>query len=332
MPDTKVSALTALTGANIASNDIFPLVDVSDTTMAASGTTKKTTRADLQTYVGGTVVADTPTLNLTQTWNSGGVTFTGIKANFTDTASANASMPLDIQVSSASIMKLEKSNATSGGTALVLTAATPNTQTVIITPRDGSTGACSIRGAGSYYFDGPVGIGNPDTAITRASANSFVFGSFPSAGSATTRTEIAKSVTAIANNTATAVLTFTVPNAAHSASFLVELVGSSGAGGSVGANESTQSARYQVDIARTAGVNAVATIGAIFGQPAAVTVAGGNSVATTAALSAISGAVGATNTFTVNVTIARSAGTATNHTCLVNARLLNANASGVTVA
>lgn len=176
-------------------------------------------------------------------------------------------------------------------------------------------------------------FGGPDSGIARAAANSLVYGgSSIAAGAVTSRTEINKAVASIANNSATAVLTFTVPNAAHSASFLIELVGSSGAGGSIGANESTQSARYQVDIARTSGVNAVATIGAVFGQPAAATVAGGTAIATTAALSAISGAVGASNTFTVNVTIARAGGAATNHTCLVCARLLNANATGVTVA
>jgi len=39
--DTKITALTALTGANTATTDVLPLVDISDTTMAASGTTKK---------------------------------------------------------------------------------------------------------------------------------------------------------------------------------------------------------------------------------------------------------------------------------------------------
>jgi hypothetical protein len=40
MPDTKITALTALTTADPAT-DMFPIVDVSDTTMAASGTTKR---------------------------------------------------------------------------------------------------------------------------------------------------------------------------------------------------------------------------------------------------------------------------------------------------
>ena len=40
MPDSKITALTALTAADPAV-DMFPIVDVSDTTMAASGTTKR---------------------------------------------------------------------------------------------------------------------------------------------------------------------------------------------------------------------------------------------------------------------------------------------------
>ena len=40
MADTKITALTALTGADPA-NDVIPIVDVNDFTMAASGTTKK---------------------------------------------------------------------------------------------------------------------------------------------------------------------------------------------------------------------------------------------------------------------------------------------------
>lgn len=47
MADTKITDLSAITGANTATGDLFVLVDVSDTTMAASGTDKKITRAEL---------------------------------------------------------------------------------------------------------------------------------------------------------------------------------------------------------------------------------------------------------------------------------------------
>jgi hypothetical protein len=51
VPDSKISALTALSGANLADGDEMPVVDVSDTTMAATGTNKYTTLADLWTYI-----------------------------------------------------------------------------------------------------------------------------------------------------------------------------------------------------------------------------------------------------------------------------------------
>lgn len=51
MADTKISDLTAIAGASLASTDLTVVVDVSDTTMAASGTDKKTTVADLATAV-----------------------------------------------------------------------------------------------------------------------------------------------------------------------------------------------------------------------------------------------------------------------------------------
>jgi hypothetical protein len=48
MADTKISGLTALTGANTASGDLLTIVDISDSTMAASGTNKKITLTELQ--------------------------------------------------------------------------------------------------------------------------------------------------------------------------------------------------------------------------------------------------------------------------------------------
>lgn len=62
MADTKISALTSL-GAVPASGDYFPIVDVSDTSQAASGTTKKITAsyfsflAQSQTFSAAQVIA-----------------------------------------------------------------------------------------------------------------------------------------------------------------------------------------------------------------------------------------------------------------------------------
>jgi hypothetical protein len=60
------------------------------------------------TVGGKTVSADAPVINLSQSWNNAAVTFTGIKLNVTDTASASASNLLDLQVGGVSQFKLNK--------------------------------------------------------------------------------------------------------------------------------------------------------------------------------------------------------------------------------
>lgn len=67
-------------------------------TFDAVGSGSSFTFSDPVTITGGTVTASTPFLNLTQTWNNSGVTFTGLLLNVTDTESANASKLFDFQV------------------------------------------------------------------------------------------------------------------------------------------------------------------------------------------------------------------------------------------
>ena len=55
----------------------------------------------------GTVTASTP-LSITQTWNSSGVTFTGLQLNATDTASASGSLLMDLQIGGTSKCKVSK--------------------------------------------------------------------------------------------------------------------------------------------------------------------------------------------------------------------------------
>src|SRR5262245_45566860 len=57
---------------------------------------------------GATVTANTPLINLTQTWNASGVAFTAVKANITNTASAAGSLLMDLQVGGNSILNLDK--------------------------------------------------------------------------------------------------------------------------------------------------------------------------------------------------------------------------------
>jgi hypothetical protein len=50
----------------------------------------------------GTITADQQAIDVTATWNSGGTTFTAVKVNITNTASAAASKLIDLQVGSIS--------------------------------------------------------------------------------------------------------------------------------------------------------------------------------------------------------------------------------------
>lgn len=60
---------------------------------------------------GGTATASAPLWDITQTWNSAGVTFTGLRQNVTDTASATASMLIDLQVGGVTRFNVTKTGA-----------------------------------------------------------------------------------------------------------------------------------------------------------------------------------------------------------------------------
>ena len=68
---------------------------------------------------GATVTTSQPLLDLTQTWNAGAVTFTGLKSHITDTASAAASLLLDLQVGGVSKFSVRKDGTVSSAVSLV---------------------------------------------------------------------------------------------------------------------------------------------------------------------------------------------------------------------
>lgn len=151
------------------------------------------------------------------------------------------------------------------------------------------------------------------------------------AGAANTVQVTSKVVTGIADATGTAVFTVTVPNSAQAAMIELNILASLGAGGAIGAFEASAEAIGAVIVARTAGVNAVATA-ATLTNTATAAVAGATTITLAYAVSAISGAVGAVNTFTINVTITKGGGASANHQAFVEATVLNAVGSGVTIA
>lgn len=330
----------------------------------ASGSAKFTvygTAGQGAVITAGTATTDVQALSATQTWNAAGVTFTGWKFTITDTASAAGSLAMQIlggASGTTSLLALNKNGQLALAYAGAVTTPTLNiggTQgNGFYSTGDnifGASGGVQLFSAtnaainwwgndnGKYSFFGngnPVFFGSAGTrlaAITSSGANSLNFGGDNSGeiNTATLRTEINKAVTAFTDGVAKTVFTLTIPNAAHSASYLVRLTGSIGAGGAIGANEASATNAYIVTICRTAGVNAVAGISAAFGASTSA-VAGATTVTCTAALAAVSGAVGATNTIDIQATITKGGGASDNHTCVATASLLNANATGITIA
>ena len=60
------------------------------------------------TVGGGTIATNSPIINMAQTWNASGTTFTGLLVNVTDTASAAASKLVDLQVAGSSRFSITK--------------------------------------------------------------------------------------------------------------------------------------------------------------------------------------------------------------------------------
>jgi hypothetical protein len=175
--------------------------------------------------------------------------------------------------------------------------------------------------------DGSITLSTPQNIATSSTPQFTALQLGGASGAATSLRQVTKKVTGIADNTATDILTVTVPNGNHAACVRLQLLSSNG---STDAFESSRCAVGQVVVARTTGLNAVATA-ATLTLTAIATVAAGATHTLAYDLSSISGAVGATNTFTIRVTIDDSGNLGSNQV-VVFAELLNAEATGVTIA
>ena len=99
-PDTTLPTTGFLFGADsqaAASPSVFTVQSVATTLLGSTSLT------------GATITADAPVLNLAQTWNNAAITFTGLKANVTDTASNANSLLMDLQVGGTSQLRVFKS-------------------------------------------------------------------------------------------------------------------------------------------------------------------------------------------------------------------------------
>ena len=98
-PDTSLPTTGFLFGADSqasGSPSVFTVQSVATTLLGST------------TLSGATITADAPVLNLAQTWNNAAITFTGLKLNATDTASAAGSLLQDLQVGGISRFRVPK--------------------------------------------------------------------------------------------------------------------------------------------------------------------------------------------------------------------------------
>ena len=158
MADTKITALTALTAADPI-NDVIPIVDVSDTTMAASGTTKKISVNNIlgasgtatlaSATITGDLTVDTSTLKVDSTNNRVIVGHTSGSAAFQVTNAGAAG--LEIQPTGFSSAPLIQSYNRSGSayTQLTLDAST------IVHALSGTT-AMTLNSTGLGIGDAPA--------------------------------------------------------------------------------------------------------------------------------------------------------------------------------
>lgn len=146
-------------------------------------------------------------------------------------------------------------------------------------------------------------------------------------GTANSAHRILVKKTGIADNTTTPILNVTVPNASQAAAIELTLLSSNGG---ADAFESSRVAKGLIVITRTAGVATVAVV-ATLALAQIATVAAGATHTLAYAVTAMSGAVGATQTFSVNVTI-DDTGNLGGSQVVALAELINSEASGVTFA
>jgi hypothetical protein len=185
-----------------------------------------TTLLGSTSLTGDTLTASAPVLDLAQTWNNAAVTFTGIKYNVTDTASAAASLLMDLQVGGATKFNVLKDGtatvasnggltssgnlfirSSAGASVLFFGTATNNSVFAMQT----SVGAPSFNGRSTAQFGWTSGIdgnGTVDTFLTRRGTGNLRFGQ-ADAASPLAQTLSVQSVVAGTSNTAGADWTLT---------------------------------------------------------------------------------------------------------------------------
>lgn len=180
---------------------------------------------------------------------------------------------------------------------------------------DGSSSGYTIQnnyGAAKFFYNG----------VEWNFLSSFG-GSAGVVGGANSAVKVVRTVSGLTDNTATLVATITVPNILLGAGLSVFACGTTGDG------DSSSFCLFNIAISRIAGAAAIANVSAKVGN--AVTTGVSATAVTTITLGAVAGAVGATNTFALQITVAKTGGSSTLHTGTVDVDVINTFGGGVTV-
>jgi hypothetical protein len=120
----------------------------------------------------GTLTASAPVLDLAQTWNASGTTFTGLNLALTNTASASASAYLSFALDGAQVFSIRRGESTTPAT--IITCGGSGLTWTARTRTGGGVGVnfSGVVGVGtSLQFGTGTGTGNGDITISREAAN-----------------------------------------------------------------------------------------------------------------------------------------------------------------
>lgn len=109
MAEVKISDMTP--GAALDGSELFEMTQAAATFSTDADAIRAFVQSAPMDFVGGTQTTNDPVISATQTWNAGGVTFTAVLVNVTNTASAAASMLFDFQVGGVSQGNLTRAGA-----------------------------------------------------------------------------------------------------------------------------------------------------------------------------------------------------------------------------
>ena len=200
MADTKLADLTALTTPS--GDDILYIVD------DPAGTPLDRKIALDNLFTRGTITADAPVLNMSQTWNNGAVTFTGLKFNAatgSNTGSASGSLLMDLQLEGVSQFNVNKTGVITtpiiDGAVIRVSTGVAAVNFLNVSNYSGWSSSRQILGVSEVNASSAGGFSiNNDTILTRRAAANLRLGAADAAGSAIAVSSVASNQLTLASN------------------------------------------------------------------------------------------------------------------------------------